>query len=77
MMIRYNYRYRGPYEYDKFILNTLQLYNEVDRLESELGTGSYGELQNNLKELNSIIDNMASTSCNLCKLLEITEQLDV
>lgn len=77
MMIRYNYRYRGPYEYDKFILNTLQLYNEVDRLEDKLTEGSYGTLQKNLKELDNTIDNMASTSCNLCKLLEITEQLDV
>ena len=76
-MIRYNYRYRGPYEYDKFILNTLQLYNEVDRLEDKLVKGNYGTLQKNLEELDNIIDNMASTSCNLCKLLEITEQLDV
>ena len=77
MMIRYNYRYRGPYEYDKFILNTLQLYNEVDRLEDKLTTGSYGELQDSLKELDSVIDEIASSSCSLCKLLVLTEQLDV
>ena len=77
MMIRYNYRYRGPYEYDKFILNTLQLYNEVDRLEDKLTTRSYGELQDSLKELDSVIDEIASSSCSLCKLLVLTEQLDV
>ena len=26
-MIYYNMRYRGPYEYDKFVLNTLQYNN--------------------------------------------------
>jgi hypothetical protein len=28
-MILYNMRYRGPFEYDKFALNTLQFHNEV------------------------------------------------
>ena len=28
-MIRYNYPYRGAYEYDKFVLNYLQLHNEA------------------------------------------------
>lgn len=28
-MIVYNMRYRGPYEYDKLILNIFQFHNEV------------------------------------------------
>lgn len=28
-MIVYNMRYRGPYEYDKLILNVFQFHNEV------------------------------------------------
>lgn len=28
-MITYNIRYRGPYEYDKFVLNILQLHNAI------------------------------------------------
>lgn len=28
-MILYNMRYRGPYEYDKFVLNTLQISNAI------------------------------------------------
>lgn len=35
-MIYYNFCYRGPYEYDKFILNYLQFSNEVKFLEQEL-----------------------------------------
>lgn len=31
-MIVYNNRYRGPMEYDKFILNTLQYINEVNAI---------------------------------------------
>lgn len=29
-MIFYNMRYRGPYEYDKFVLNTFQYSNMVN-----------------------------------------------
>lgn len=29
-MIVYNMRYRGPLEYDKFVLNAFQFHNEVD-----------------------------------------------
>lgn len=28
-MITYNFRYRGSYEYDKFVLNIFQFHNEV------------------------------------------------
>ena len=29
-MIFYNFRYRGPYEYDKYVLNVLQYSNMVN-----------------------------------------------
>ena len=32
-MILYNVRHRGPYEYDKFVLNIFQLYNDIAMLE--------------------------------------------
>lgn len=28
-MITYNFKHRGPYEYDKFVLNIFQFHNEV------------------------------------------------
>lgn len=46
-MIVYNMRYRGPLEYDKFILNTLQFHNEINDLigkELEKPDGSVGDL---------------------------------
>lgn len=35
-MIHYNMRYRGPYEYEKFILNVLQYSNNAHDFTSEL-----------------------------------------
>lgn len=35
-MIPYNFRYRGPYEYDKFILNIFQFHNEVVLLNGKI-----------------------------------------
>ena len=35
-MIVYNMRYRGPYEYDKLVLNIFQYHNLVLRLKQEM-----------------------------------------
>lgn len=35
-MIVYNMRYRGPYEYDKLILNVFQFHNLILRLKQEM-----------------------------------------
>lgn len=34
-MILYNLRYRGPFEYDKLVLNTLQYCNDVKKIAIE------------------------------------------
>lgn len=47
-MILYNMRYRGPYEYDKFILNTLQIANAINLTE-------INELKDNKEKLDSLI----------------------
>ena len=42
-MILYNFKYRGPYEYEKFILNIYQFLNEMkdlrDTVEQETSSG--------------------------------------
>lgn len=54
-MIRYNMRYRGPYEYDKFVLNILQLYNAVNLAEiNEFKITN--EQEKSIMQLNSLID---------------------
>ena len=35
-MIVYNMRYRGPYEYDKLVLNVFQYHNLILRLKQEM-----------------------------------------
>lgn len=43
-MIKYNLRYRGPFEYDKMVLNTLQYDNEVKSMLRKIKTGDYALL---------------------------------
>lgn len=53
-MILYNMRERGPYEYDKFVLNILQLYNSINLAEiSELNESK--EIFNSLQDLSKQI----------------------
>lgn len=58
-MIYYNMRYRGAYEYEKFILNVLQYSNVAHDLTTELN-----ELQEfeTLKEISDIINDLYSKS---------------
>lgn len=49
-------RYRGPYEYDKFVLNIMQFVNETKRLKGELGDTTLAELKAMQKQLMEIID---------------------
>jgi hypothetical protein len=53
-------RYRGPLEYDKFILNTLQFHNEIHDLiakELENPDGSIGDLT----EVQGLVNDMFNT----------------
>ncbi len=35
-MIYYNFKYRGPFEYEKFILNIFQFHNQVVLFQNQL-----------------------------------------
>ena len=53
-MILYNVRYRGPYEYDKFVLDIFQACNETKRLQKKfLATSidTVGRKQQMLREI--------------------------
>lgn len=54
-MIIYNFRNRGPFEYDKFILNALQIKNQVNYLlkQQEAGGGLTTYEDNIDKQFNS------------------------
>lgn len=74
-MILYNYRYRGPYEYDKFILNTLQLINETDMLEETLLDNEFGTLDTILKQLDDYIEVLTGDDSILQEQLEYSFQI--
>lgn len=74
-MILYNYRYRGPYEYDKFILNTLQLINETDSLEEQLLNHEFGALDKALSQLDTYVNTLTGTDSILQKQLEYSFQI--
>ena len=54
-MIHYNMRYRGPYEYEKFILNVLQYSNNAHDISSEVNEleqyETLKEIQDNVTDL--------------------------
>ena len=74
-MILYNIRYRGPYEYDKFILNIFQLNNEIKRLQTEFNDTSLSQLLLKQKELNDIFNELTKEDNELDRLLSIKERL--
>ena len=49
-MINYNIRYRGPYEYDKFILNIFQYSNAIYDFEYDLSNKGADTTINELKD---------------------------
>lgn len=49
-MINYNMRYKGPYEYDKFILNIFQYSNAIYDFENDLNKNSTFTTINEIKE---------------------------
>ena len=67
-VILYNYRYRGPYEYDKFIYNTLQLSNEIDILEAKVNQNGYRELRKDIDELDKLLNKLTGENSYLQKL---------
>ena len=74
-MILYNIRYRGPYEYDKFILNIFQLNNEIKRLQKEFNDTSLSQLLLKQKELNDIFNELTKEDNELDRLLSIKERM--
>lgn len=67
-MIIYNIRKNGPYEYDKFILNTCQIANKVYEQKKNFQNN---EIHTKLEVLNNIINNLTKDDSELNKLVLI------
>lgn len=74
-MILYNYRYRGPYEYDKYVNNIFQFFNETKYLEDKLLKKEYGYLQDYLNVLETTVNNLTGESCRLQQQLLLIEKV--
>lgn len=64
-MILYNMRERGPYEYDKFVLNLLQLHNAVNLAEIHemvQATDGIQSLNTLSDSINSLYNSLVGTS---------------
>lgn len=73
-MILYNMRNRGPYEYDKFVLNVLQIYNAITLNElHELDSNE--EYQDSLKVIQKQIDNIFINVIGTSKSLGTAEKI--
>lgn len=71
-MILYNMRYRGPLEYDKFVLNILQFHNEVNvSLLSEVNDSIN---KSNLPKLKEDIDALYETIVG-AEMIGLSEKL--
>lgn len=74
-MILYNIRKRGPYEYDKFILNTFQLTNEVKRMERNIEENDTSELMQQAKVMDALFESDTQVESQLHKLLLVRERM--
>jgi hypothetical protein len=72
-MIVYNHPQRGAYEYDKFILNTLQMTNEIKKIEREMTTGGLGgilQLKSDIDTGFNALTGESGLNSRLAKILE-------
>lgn len=73
-MILYNMRHRGPYEYDKFTLNILQISNAVTLSElQELTVNSKNK--NNLLEIQKKINEVYTSLVGNDDVIGLTEKI--
>ena len=73
-MILYNMRHRGPYEYDKFTLNVLQISNAVTLSElQELTVNSNNK--NNLLEIQKKINEVYTSLVGNDDVIGLTEKI--
>ena len=69
-MIQYNMRYRGPYEYEKFILNVYQFHNEMLDIENSISDKNSENFSSAANKLNEVSEQIKTLSDKLCIIKE-------
>lgn len=75
-MIKYNLRYRGPFEYDKLILNILQFSNEVKLLKNNLNATGKDSLDEYYAAVDNIYNALMSENNIMSELLKIKIKME-
>jgi len=67
-MIKYNLRYRGPFEYEKLALTIFNFYNEVRGAEDSFLSNDVASLRGRINKLDSQINDLNTLMTNLLRL---------
>lgn len=70
-MIHYNIRYRGPYEYDKLLISTLQLANIVKYSVKQTTDNQLGILGDNDKKIKTMFEELTDADGLLNRFLKL------
>lgn len=71
-MIIYNMRYRGPYEYDKLVLNVFQFHNLVLKVKKAMEMDD-GKLESYTEKIKQMNKNIAAVSDQITMYKEEAE----
>lgn len=74
-MIIYNLRYRGPYEYDKVILNVLQYHNTIHEVYESLHKQDSKNLVAAQERIDTLNDNLSNLNDTLIVYKEAVKEL--
>ena len=74
-MILYNIRHRGPFEYDKFILNILQVFNETKRLLKRFNATADSTIPKQQEQIDKLLDALSGEKGMLQSVVTMQEQL--
>ena len=74
-MIIYNIRHRGPYEYDKFVLNSFQYWNMIQELKKEITLKDIDKLLSINDYLTKKIENLEETDLLIALVREAVKKI--
>ena len=74
-MILYNIRHRGPFEYDKFVLNILQVSNETKRLLKNFNAAADSKIPKKQKAIDGLLASLSGEKGVLQNIMSMQEQI--
>lgn len=74
-MILYNIRHRGPFEYDKFVLNILQVSNETKRLLKNFNAAADSKIPKKQKAIDELLASLSGEKGVLQNIMSTQEQI--